>query len=190
MTMVIDYDDVNAELIAARAGLRASECHGFLCGYYCASNTVATDLWQDHLLSGIDDALDLDDCSAILSQLANQVSEEILAEEISFTLLLPDDESTISERSRALAEWCVGFISGLGIGGLGEKPQLIDECDEFIKDLVSLSRMETMVEDNEDNEDAEAALFEIVEYIRIGVITLHQEWHYMGDNNESPKVLH
>lgn len=187
MTTRIDYDEVNAELIAVRAGVRASECHGFLCGHFCASNTVATELWQDHLLAGIDDAADLEDCFAILSQLANQVSKEILAEEISFTLLLPDDESTISERSGALAEWCAGFISGLGIGGLGEEPQLIDECNEFIKDLVSISRMETTVEDDE---NAEVALFEIVEYIRVGVIMLHQEWHHMGDNNERPEVLH
>jgi uncharacterized protein len=187
MTTIVDYDEVNAELMAVDAGVRASECHGFLCGHFCASNTVAAELWQDHLLTGIDDAADLDDCFAILSRLADRVSEEILAEDISFSLLLPDDESTISERSSALAEWCTGFISGLGLGGLGEKPPLIDECDEFIKDLVSLSRMETAAEDDE---EAEAALFEIVEYIRVGVIMLHQEWHQMGDNNGRPEVLH
>ncbi len=187
MKLTIDYDEVNAELITVHAGVRASECHGFLCGHFCASNTISTDKWQDYLLAGIDDEADLDDCYAILLQLANQVRDEILAEEISFSLLLPDDEYTVSERSSALAEWCDGFISGLGIGGLGEKSQLNDECDEFIKDLVEISRIETVVEDNE---DAEAALFEIIEYIRVGVIMLHQEWHHLGDNNERPEVLH
>ncbi|MCZ6802593.1 MAG: UPF0149 family protein [Proteobacteria bacterium] len=187
MTIIIDYEDINAELIAVGAGVRASECHGFLCGHFCASNTVTTDSWEEHLLSGIDDAADLDDCLSILTQLANQVGEEILADKISFSLLLPGDESPISERSSAIADWSAGFISGLGIGGFGEKPQLIGECDEFVKDLVSISRLETTVEDNE---DAEAALFEIIEYIRIGVIMLHQEWHYIGDNSERLKVLH
>lgn len=187
MTIIIDYDEVNAELMAVRAGARAAECHGFLCGYFCASNSIAADLWQDNLLAGIDDAADLEDCFNILSQLADQVSEQIPAEEISFNLLLPDDESAISERSSALAEWCAGFISGVGIGGLGEKSQLNDECDEFIKDLVSLSRMETAVEDSE---DAENDLFEIVEYIRVGVIMLHQECHQIENDNETPKVLH
>ena len=185
--MIIDYDEFNAELVSLRAGVRASECHGFLCGQFCASNTVAADIWQDHLLAGIDDAVDLDGCFAILLQLASQVSEEILAEDLSFTLLLPDDETTICERSSALAEWCIGFISGLGIGGLGEKSGLNDECDEFIKDMVSISRMDTTVGNDE---DAEAALFEIIEYIRIGVIMLHQEWHQMGDKIGRPEVLH
>ena len=185
--MYIDFDEVNAELMAVHAGVGASECHGFLCGLFCISNTVVTDLWQDYLMTGIYDEADLDDCFAILLQLANQVSEEILAEDISFSLLLPDDESTISERSSALAEWCAGFVSGLGIGGLAKKTPLMDECDEFIKDLVSISRMETTAEDGE---DFEVAFFEIIEYIRVGVIMLHQEWHQIGDSEDRPEVIH
>ncbi len=187
MTIKVDYDDVNAELMALHAGVLASECHGFMCGYFCVSNTITAEVWQDYLLVGIDDAVDLGDCFAILSQLANQVHEELLADELSFSPLLPDDNSAISERSSALAEWSAGFISGLGIGGLGDKPKLIEECDEFIKDLVSISRMETAPEEGE---DVEGALFEIVEYIRVGVIMLHQEWHHSGEDNEKSEVLH
>ena len=187
MTIKVDYDDVNAELMALHAGVLASECHGFMCGYFCASNTITAEVWQDFLLVGIDESVDLGDCFEILSQLANQVHEQLLADEFSFSPLLPDDNSAISERSSALAEWSAGFISGLGIGGLGDKPKLIDECDEFIKDLVSISRMETAPEEGE---DIEGALFEIVEYIRVGVIMLHQEWHHPGEGNERPEVLH
>jgi uncharacterized protein len=183
----INYDEVNAELGAVHAGVRSSECHGFLCGYFCASNSVAAESWRDQLLAGIDDTVNVDDCFAILTQLANQVKEEILSEEISFELLLPDDETAASERTVALAEWCAGFVSGLGIGGLGEKPKLNDECDEFIKDLVSISRMDTAVEEGE---ESETAFFEIVEYIRVGVIMLHQEWHSVLVNKEKPEVLH
>lgn len=188
--MKTDYDEVNAELGAVHAGVRASECHGFLCGHFCASNSIDTDSWQEHFLTGTDDAVNLEGCFAILNQLANEVKEEILSEEISFTLFLPDDESAIGDRSGALAEWCAGFVSGLGMGGMGgmgEKKQLNDECDEFVKDMVSISRMETMVEESE---DVEAALFEIIEYIRIGAIVLHQEWHPMLVNNGRPEVLH
>ena len=185
--MKTDYDEVNAELGAVHAGVRASECHGFLCGYFCASNSIDAASWQEHFLTGTDDAVNLEDCFAILNQLANEVKEEILSEEISFTLLLPDDQSAISERSSALAEWCAGFVSGLGMGGMSEKQQINDECDEFIKDMVSISRMETMVEEGE---DVEVALFEIVEYIRVGTIVLHQEWHSMPLANEKPEVLH
>tara|TARA_R110002072_G_scaffold161448_2_gene312993 strand:- start:2028 stop:2588 length:561 start_codon:yes stop_codon:yes gene_type:complete len=186
MTTPVNYDEVNAELMALHAGVLASECHGFMCGYFCTSNTVAAAVWRDYLLAGIDNDADLGACFAILSQLADQVGAEILSDALSFTLFLPDDESSISERSSALAEWSAGFVSGLGIGGLGDKPKLIDECDEFIKDVVSISRMETSVDEGE---DAEGALFEIIEYIRVGVIMLHQELHH-PDDDEKPEVLH
>lgn len=186
--MKIDYDEVNAELGAVHAGMRASECHGFLCGYFCASNSIATESWKEHLLAGIDDAVNIEDCFDILVQLAKQVKQEVLSEEIAFELLLPDDETAIIERSCALAEWCAGFASGLGFGGMGEKAQLNDECDEFVKDVISISRMDTAVEDGE---DGEAAFFEIVEYIRVGTIMLHQEWHQVNINSdERPEVLH
>lgn len=187
MTMTLDYDEINAELIAARAGIRASECHGFLCGYFCASNSMVMELMQDHLLAGIDEAADLEDCYALLSRLGDQVTEDIMAEDISFILLLPGDEMSMAERASALSEWCSGFVSGLGIGGLGNKSSLNNECDEFIKDVVAISRMETIVDDSD---DAESALFELVEYIRVGVIMLHQEWHQLGNQAEHPEVLH
>ncbi len=185
--MKIDYDDVNVELGAVHAGMRASECHGFLCGLFCASNSIAADLWREHLLAGIDDAVNVYDCFAILEKLANQVKTEVLSEDISFDLLLPDDQTAISERSKALAEWCSGFASGLGIGGMAEKQKLNDECDEFVKDVISISRMETSVEDGE---EAEIAIFEIIEYIRVGTIMLHQEWHQVDINDDKPEVLH
>ena len=185
--MKVDYDELNAELGAVHAGMRASECHGFLSGYYCSSNSIAVDLWRQHLLAGIDESVNVADCISILEQLANQVKVEVLSEDISFGLLLPDDQDAINERSNALAEWCAGFASGLGIGGMGEKAKLNEECDEFIKDVISISRMDTTIEDGE---DSEAAFFEIVEYIRVGVIMLHQEWHQIDIISVRPEVLH
>lgn len=186
--MEIEYDEVNAELGAVHAGMRAAECHGFLCGHFCASNRLTVDCWQEHLLGGIDDSVLIDDCLAVLETMANQVKVEILSEEISFDLLLPEDAAAISLRAAALAEWCAGFVAGLGIGGMAEKEKLNPDCDEFVKDMVSISRMETEMEESE---ESEAALFEIIEYIRVGTIMLHQEWHQIDINsNERPDVLH
>jgi uncharacterized protein YgfB (UPF0149 family) len=187
MTLEIDYDEVNAELGAVHVGMRASECHGFLCGQFCSSNSLVTESWQEHLLAGVDDSVIVDDCLAILEKLANQVKVQVLSEDISFDLLLPEDAAAISDRASALAEWCAGFASGLGIGGMAENPNLNEDCDEFVKDIISISRMETTMDEGE---EAEAALFEIVEYIRVGTIMLHQEWHQIDINSDRPEVLH
>ena len=185
--MKVDYDEVNAELGAVHAGMRASECHGFLCGQFCSSNNLNTDAWREYLLGGIDDEVDVVDCAAILEQLANQVKADILSEEIAFELLLPEDDEPIDIRSSALAEWCSGFASGLGIGGMAKKEKVNVECDEFVKDIISISHMESSIEEDE---ESETALFEIIEYIRVGTIMLHQEWHKVDINADKPEVLH
>ena len=185
--MTVDYDEINAELVSVGAGIRASECHGFISGYFCANNALAMELLQDHLIARVDDGSDLENCYTVLSQLGNAVAEGIQADDLSFSLLLPDDETDMTKRANALSEWCAGFVSGLGIGGMEDNPPLRNEIDEFIKDVVAISRMETEVDDNE---ETESDLFELVEYVRMGVIMLYQEWHPLKKDNERPEVLH
>jgi uncharacterized protein YgfB (UPF0149 family) len=135
---------------------------------------VVSVLWQDYLLVGIEDTADFDESFAMLAELAQQTSEKILSDELIFTLLLPNEEATITERSNSISGWCAGFVSGLDVGGANKKLDLSSEGDEFVKDVVSISRMETIVDEGE---DAEVAYFEVVEYIRVGVIFIHQQLH-------------
>ncbi len=54
--------------------------------------------------------------------------------------------------------------------------------DGFVRDVVSISRMETTVDEGE---DAEVAYFEIVEYLRVGVIFIHRQIHEIQKTNTS-----
>jgi yecA family protein len=172
--MTVDYNSVNRQLISAGAGVLASESHGFLCGVFCASNTVASAIWQEYLLVGVENSSDFDESFAVLAELAKIASEEIVSEEMIFTPFLPDDQASIAERSNSISEWCAGFVSGLGIGR-GEKTlDLDDEGDEFLQDIISISRMGSS---NDEGDDSEAAYFEVVEYIRVGVIFIYQQLH-------------
>ena len=172
--MTVDYNSVNRQLISAGAGIWASESHGFFCGVFCASNTLASEIWQEYLLIGVENSSDFDESFAVLTQLAKQASEEILSEEMIFTPFLPDDKTSIIERSNSISEWCAGFISGLGIGGEGKKLDLDSEGDEVLQDIISISRMGSS---DDEGDDSEAAYVEVVEYIRVGVIFIYQQLH-------------
>ena len=185
--MALDYDELNTGLIEAQAGTRAAECHGFISGYFCASNRLQIEVLRDQLVSGLENAHLLEQCYALVDKIAEDVFTTLQSNDIDFQPLLPDDEEDIRDRTQALSEWCGGFISGLGVGGLGERPPLNPDCDEFIKDMVSLSRIESEVSDDE---ESEAALFELVEYIRVGTLMLYQEWYPQTDVVERPEVLH
>jgi len=183
---MIDYNSVNTQLIYAGADVWASESHGFQCGIFCASNGLASALWQDYLLVGIEDKADFDESFAMLAELAQQASEEILSDELIFIPLLPDDQVTITERSNSVSKWCAGFASGLGIGGVDKKLNLTSEGDEFVRDVVAISRMETTVDEGE---DAEVAYFEIVEYIRVGIIFIHRQIHKIQKTNTNREEI-
>ncbi len=185
--MALDFDELDTGLADIEAGTRAAECHGFITGYVCASNNTVTAPIRDHLVGGIDNAGQLEQAYALLDLIAADVIASLQTTEIIFQPLLPDDSADMSHRAASLSEWCAGFISGLGVGGLGEKQSQHPDCDEFIKDIVSISRLET---DASDDEDAESSLFELVEYIRVGVLMLYQEWYPDAEIVQRPEVLH
>ena len=101
-----------------------------------------------------------------------------------FMPLLPDDQASITERSNSISEWCAGFVSGLGIGRGKKKLNLDHDGDEFLKDVISISRMEASVDEGD---DSEAAYFEVVEYIRVGVIYIYQHLHTIEKKHTSRK---
>lgn len=183
----MDFDELNNGLIDLQTGTRVAECHGFISGYVCASNDNRTMVLRDHLVSGLENGQQLEQAYALLDLIAADVVNRLQTTEINFQPLLPPDSEDISVRAQALSEWCAGFVSGLGVGGLGEKPTKNSVCDEFIKDLVSISRMET---DTEEDEESEQSLFELVEYIRVGVLMLYQEWYPDTEVIKRPGVLH
>ena len=46
-------------------------------GIFCASNTVASTIWREYLLVGVEDTSNFDESFAVLNQLAECISEEI-----------------------------------------------------------------------------------------------------------------
>ena len=185
--MAMDFDELNNGLIEMQTGTRAAECHGFISGYVCASNDNRTVMLRDQLVSGLENGQQLEQAYALLDLIAADVVNNLQTTEINFPPLLPPDTEDISVRAQALSEWCAGFVSGLGVGGLGEKTSQNSVCEEFIKDLVSISQMES---DTEEDEESEQSLFELVEYIRVGVLMLYQEWYPDTEIVQRPGLLH
>ncbi len=90
-----------------------------------------------------------------------------------FLPLLPDDDEPICERAAALVEWCEGFLFGFGMNGSADLSELSQEVREFVSDLKEITRMDAS--SPEDDEENEGALNELVEYIKIGTLILHEE---------------
>ena len=65
-------------------------------------------------------------------------------------------------------------MAGLGLSGMGKRQPIAAEIKEFLLDLTNISQVVCDAEQDQDEE--EQAFTEIVEYVRVGVLTVHQEF--------------
>jgi yecA family protein len=157
-----------------------AECHGLLCGLAsCNSGCTAGDY-----LSHLSAMQLLVDPGAALAEVMVEAWENTVRqmedEEFGFELWLPDDDELLEERAISLAQWCSGFLAGLG--SACQLEALSDDAREALSDLMDISRAEVSPEDGgpEGSEEDEAAYAEIVEYVRVVALTLREEFRGPG----------
>ena len=164
----IDYDT-----LAARIGTLAvspAELHGGLCGFLCAGGAPRPGRWLAQLCID-DDGLapaaydDLDRLRIATQSLLDDP-------DLRFQPYLPDDDVDMPSRVRTLAEWSAGFLGGFGLTGVGEREGLSGDAGDALRDLDRIAHFG--YEAGEDEED-ELAFAEILEYVRVAVLLLHQE---------------
>ena len=160
----------------ARAGTTcdAAECHGTVCGVLCAG-ADGNDTWLSQLMeeaSGPEAALK--NCRRDLLALRDLTRNLLQAGTLEFTPLLPDDDTSLAERTAALGEWCQGFLFGLGLAGERLKlDELTEEAGEVLRDMGQIAQ--AGFEGDADDDEDETAYVEIVEYVRVGVQLLYEE---------------
>lgn len=165
------YQVLQKELVSEGADLHASEVHGMLVGYVCGVQDIGRSdrlaLYESWLNIGVPDGLKkhLDEaCDATMENL-----DEFA--DFGFRLLVPDDESPIVERVRAVGLWCSGFLSGLGESG-----RQLDSLDgDAAEALTDLGRVAAMTDDVPEGEENEEDLAEIEEFVRVSVLLVFSE---------------
>ena len=163
-----------------------AECHGLLCGLLCCRGAETPGEFIHHLgamqlLVEPGPAL-----SAVMTELWESTGKQLEDEEMGFDLWLPDDEESLEDRTISLAQWCSGFLAGLG--SCGQLDHLSEDAREAISDLQQISRAELAAPPDDDGagEEDEQAYAEIVEYVRVVAMTMREEFR----GPEQDEVLH
>lgn len=170
----LEYPDVAEALRRASTSVDAADCHGLLCGLICAAGFADQRIWVAEIFESYDrkDLLQAEAC-ALLQRLYEETLIRLNSPELDFELLLPDDETPLCERTESLANWCGGFLSGLGLGGLPAQAELPDEVAELLEDLSQISRVD--LDPGDPDEQDQVAFEEVVEYVWLGVLFVHEE---------------
>ncbi|MGH8322977.1 MAG: UPF0149 family protein, partial [Steroidobacteraceae bacterium] len=104
--------------------------------------------------------------------------------EMEFDLLLPEDAASLDTRTVALAQWCQGFLYGLGGSAIQDASGLPGEVGEIVRDLSEITRAGG--DGGQSVEANESAYVELVEFVRVGVQLVFEELGPLRDQPSSP----
>lgn len=190
-----NYDELNELLVTSGVGFHAAECHGFLCALICGNGQVLEQTIKDYFLLDGGEVINSRDCFKVLQALAKDIEAKMYSSDIELELLLADENGSVAERSRSLAEWCQGFMSGLGLSGVKQE-KISSDSKELVSDFYNIARLDADILDIGNNDNSEKAddfaLMEITEYVRMGAIFIFEDLQGNADNPENyqPEVLH
>jgi uncharacterized protein YgfB (UPF0149 family) len=169
-----EYAAVDQALQRAGIDQCPAELHGFAIGMSVGGVSDTKAIWEREVYAMLDpsDVLAAE-CRRLLDRVFAAASGERDATPMVLTLLLPDDVMVDSQRLEALRDWIQGFLFGLGLAGDSVATALSAEARELLADFDEISRVET--DDVENSEENQAALIEVEEYLREGVMLIRDE---------------
>lgn len=184
MTDTVEYQELDAALRRCGSHWASAQAHGLLCGRLAVHGGDGADRWRDQVLDSLDpsDAQRVE-CAALLDTLFKATWQQLAERQSDFVLLLPDDGADVESRTRALAEWCEGFLHGLVSDTRSEtiRARLAAEpLSDVIRDMLEITRATV---GDEDEETTESAYTDLVEYIRVAAQLAYEE---LADLRSSP----
>jgi hypothetical protein len=168
------YQPLNQALQEAHALMGVAEVHGLFCGLSCTARNITAEQWLCYLFHENHERHENElrpDCQKQLFCLKEYTVTQLNSEDYQFDLLVPQDDSSLIERVQALTEWCQGFLLGFGLTQMNQQ-KLTEELKEFIKDVIAISHIAPLEQASEADE---VAYMELIEYVRVGILTLYQE---------------
>ena len=172
--LTITFDELAQALAACDAPLAAAEAHGSLCGALAAAARFDADAWIEGVVAAGRDGTSALRSRNLLETLAAEAQEAFAGLDMEFAPLLPSDEEPLERRVAALADWCTGFLDGIGSGGLAPGDGTVPEAvNEVVRDFSEISRASIDAEESEESNEASYA--EIVEYLRASAQLAYEE---------------
>ena len=173
----VEFDTLEAALRRCGASWDAAQTHGLLTGRLAVSGVAAGPDWLLHVLEGTeaDNAFRLE-CQKMLDTLYQSTYWQLSERFSEFAPLLPDDDSSPSDRTDALAHWSEGFLHGLVSAKHGDELRdrlAAEPLADIIRDVLQITRAE--VDESTDEETNEAAYAELVEYLRVAAQLAYEE---------------
>ncbi|MGR8940668.1 MAG: UPF0149 family protein [Gammaproteobacteria bacterium] len=166
------YQTIDTIFLSSELVSSAAEAHGLATGMFCLNNQAQGGVWLKQLFDD-DTALNAQQ-TRILLHLFEKTKESLTKDDYNFEPLLPEDETPLSTRIKALSDWCQGFL--FGVGGLYQAGEQSAQAHEILRDIAEFTKLDSDAE----GEENEVAFMEVTEYLRTAVLLLRAEFGSSG----------
>ncbi|GAA6171025.1 UPF0149 family protein [Colwellia sp. KU-HH00111] len=187
----LDFASAQATITTENVQAHTSEIQGVLAGLICAGFPFE----DQGYLAMLNDLFNNSEpfpaaVKNIVKQLFSELWTDILDDNYSFQMMLPDDDESLVERGHALGVWVQGFNLGFGLQQK-DKPVASEEIKEVLTDFAEIANLSNEMEEDEDTEQA---FFEISEYVRISALLCFSELGTLpinaGGNDQNDSTIH
>lgn len=153
-----------------------AEAQGIACGLLVINQSIDPTNWLKLLVTGDPKDFYVQEARQLLRELFATTRQQMNGVDLDFALFLPED-TELALQVDAMQAWCQGFGLGLASAGIKDFKKLPTDSREWVEDVVNIGASGEMDLDNED--ESEAALTEIIEYLRVGVLMMNEEMQPM-----------
>ncbi|GLT14959.1 YecA family protein [Vibrio algivorus] len=182
-----DYNQALTELTSASLSVTPAELQGLIVGMLSGGISTSNDNWKTILFDYTNDGMGWPMSASTLAETICSFSmRELGGTSMELTMLLPSDDELLNYAD-AVSEWVNHFISGLGLAG-SSLTKLSAETKEALADLEEISKLGI---DEEDDFSEQAILLEqVIEHVKVCVLTIHAELAAKPVTPAESKTLH
>ncbi|WP_194437464.1 YecA family protein [Vibrio fluminensis] len=185
-----DYLTFATELQSAGLAVNPSELHGLLTGMLSGGLSLSDKSWQPLIFDYTSEGMGWPDkVLKFAQQTLDVTTKEITGTDMELGLLLPDEEAsaTLFDLADGVADWVNHFISGLGLVAADLK-KASTQAKEALSDLEEIAKLGI---DEEDDMQEQAVLLEqVIEHIKVCVLTIHAEFGQKPAPQEPAPTIH
>ncbi len=166
----------------------ACEFHGLLTGLVAGGMFKGNKDYLEHLSALFNNGMSIKGkVKVAANDLVEKIHTQFEAGDMSFELMLMDEDEVLQDQAEELINWVQYFLVGFGLNKRNLENASSD-VREIIEDLTNVTRMDHEMEDTNENQ---ADYYEVVEFIRVSAILCHQEFGKPNTHeDESKKTLH
>jgi len=157
--------------------ISVSEAHGIAAGLLCGqASGAAKSRWLTELLDAAGVTADAVQHSAAeireLDSWFNETVAMLNDADLAFEPAVPDDDASLVIRTTGMVDFCSGFNYGFGLSAAGrQSASLPEDTREVITDFQAIENLDLDAINSTDDD----AWHELIEYIRVGVLLVHEE---------------